>query len=79
MFALVIERVVLGLVVIYAVHAVEEERALFEAVPQAEDDVHEFVAALVAQGVWVEAFAIEIIAGLVVVGGYDVPAGAAAA
>jgi hypothetical protein len=74
-----IERVVLVLVVVDAVFTIEKERTLFEAVPKAEYDVDELIAALVAQGMRIESLAVEFVAGFVVVGGDDIPAGAALA
>ncbi len=79
MLALVVQHMQLGLVVIEPVFLVEDQRVRLETVPEAKDHIHEFGAALIALGMRRQAFEAEIIAGLVMVGGHDIPAGPPAA
>ncbi|MNL56043.1 hypothetical protein D3C87_1795040 [compost metagenome] len=79
MLALVVQRVQLVLVVIDAALTIEQQGVRLETVPEAENDIDEFLAALIADRMRIEPLAIEIIAGFVVVGGDDVPAGPATA
>src|SRR5206468_2719971 len=76
---LVVEAVQLRGVVVDAARPVAQQRPILETVPKAEGDVDELPGAGVTLRMRVETAAVEVVAGLVMVRGHDVPGGSATA